>query len=323
MTDDPSPIHIEARAIGLPLVTEDAIEVRPKRARKTEEKPDLELEAQPEQSDEAPIPKIEVQAATPEIVASENWAPSPVRVTHAIANVIRDMDGVGKDQYNSQGWMFRGIEDITAALKVQLGKHGVCLIPKTKKITYEDVIVGGKPWREATVTMTWRAYGPLGDSVVIGPVVGKGRDNSDKDVSKAMSMAFKYALLHTFCIADPDQQDADREKHETDSYGGKAGRGKSTKQTRTKADDSRQEACAEAKAAITLISTLPTAEKEAVRTWVKAQDFGHYSRWSPEQATLITEHILDMTAATEEPEQADTGMADGERIEQGAPSNDE
>ena len=109
-------------------------------------------------------------------------------------------------------------------------------------------------------------------------------------------MAFKYALLHTFCIADPDQQDADRERHETESYGGKAGGGKPRRQTRTKADDLRQEACAEAKAVITLISTLPTEKKEAVRAWVKAQDFGHYSGWTPEQATLITEHIMDTPA---------------------------
>lgn len=224
-------------------------------------------------------------------------------VYQVIANVIRDMDAVSKSQTNAQqGWAFRGIEDITAALKEQLGKHGLVLIPKVRKVDYELLTVNGKPWREATVTMTWKAYGPAGDSLTIGPIIGKGRDNSDKDVSKAMSIAFKYALLQTFCISDPTSQDPDREKHETDSWQGRPKRSRKT-------EPKRPDPSPAVLAVMATIGGLPEAWKIEVRDWVTAQGFGHYTGWTDEQAAVVAEHIatgesvvpesVDMTADEE------------------------
>ena len=221
--------------------------------------------------------------------------PQP-QVHQVIANVIRDMNAVSKSQTNAQqGWAFRGIEDITAALKEQLGKHGLVLIPKVRKVDYELLTVNGKPWREATVTMTWKAYGPAGDSLTIGPIIGKGRDNSDKDVSKAMSIAFKYALLQTFCIADPTSQDPDREKHETDSW---QGRPKRTLKTEPK----RPDLSARQAKAMAALGALPPSTVAVIKN--KAREAGIGPVWAEEQCGQIEEWIeAELTAPFDAPEE--------------------
>jgi hypothetical protein len=47
-------------------------------------------------------------------------------------------------------------------------------------------------------------------------VVGIGRDNSDKGANKALTQAFKYALIQVLCIADA-KDDGDGSTHEADA----------------------------------------------------------------------------------------------------------
>jgi hypothetical protein len=76
--------------------------------------------------------------------------------------------------------------------------------------SYRDVTTSrGKPSRESTVEVCYRFYGPGGDFVE-AVVPGEAMDFGDKGVAKAMSVAYRIALLQVFAIPtddpDPDTQ---------------------------------------------------------------------------------------------------------------------
>lgn len=133
-------------------------------------------------------------------------------VISALAAVMAEMPAIGRDMESSQGYAYRGIEAITAHLQPLLAKHGVVFVPRVVKRETKDFVLNQRPWTEEQAWIEYRVYGPGGvkDYVVVGPLVGLGRDNSDKGMNKAMTQAFKYALLQTFCIGDrADEPDAE------------------------------------------------------------------------------------------------------------------
>jgi len=139
-----------------------------------------------------------------------------MNVHERICAVIAEMPGIGKGGrlQGSNGYAFRGIEQMTAALQPLFGKHGLHFVPNVLQFELVDLIVNSKPWQEARLLVAYRAYGADGDYVDIGPTLGIGRDNSDKAANKAMTAAFKYALLQTFGVSDrADDGDSERVEH--------------------------------------------------------------------------------------------------------------
>lgn len=133
-----------------------------------------------------------------------------VTVHEAMAAVMADVGAVGKKDFNDhQKFNFRGVDSITNAVYGPLCRHGVIVVPKVIDSHYEQVTTsGGKPSRQATLTVRYRFYGPAGDHVD-AVTVGEAMDTADKATSKAMAAAFKYALLQTFAIPTEGQDDAD------------------------------------------------------------------------------------------------------------------
>lgn len=141
-------------------------------------------------------------------------------VVTALAAVIAEMPAIGKDAQASSaqgGYSYRGIESITAAIQPLLAKHGVVFAPEVVDWTEKDITVNGKPWTDQRLKVRYTIYGPGGpEDKIETTVVGIGRDNSDKGSNKALTQAFKYLLLQTFCIADP-KDDGDKESHEAET----------------------------------------------------------------------------------------------------------
>lgn len=131
-------------------------------------------------------------------------------VHEAMSLVMADIGAVSKADFNShQQFNFRGIDSITNAVYGPMCRHGVIVVPKVIDSHYEAVTTsGGKPSRQATLTVRYRFYGPAGDHVD-AVTVGEAMDTADKATSKAMAAAFKYALLQTFAIPTAGQDDAD------------------------------------------------------------------------------------------------------------------
>lgn len=142
----------------------------------------------------------------------------PTNVIEAIAAVMRDLPGIGKDNQASEkqgGYSYRGIEAITAEIQRLLGKYGVVFVLREEEAHIVDIKVNGNPWTDNFLTVYYDVFGPggLDDKVTVGPIHVQGRDNSDKGYNKARTQAFKYALLQTFSIGD-SKDDADGTAHE-------------------------------------------------------------------------------------------------------------
>jgi hypothetical protein len=138
-------------------------------------------------------------------------------IVEALAAVMEDVRAVRKGDRNTapgQNYMFRGIDAVMNAAGPALRKHGVIVVPMCESATYRDVQTStGKPSRECTVTVRYRFHGPAGDSIDC-VVPGESMDSGDKGTAKAMSVAFRIALLQALCLptddADPDSQTYER-----------------------------------------------------------------------------------------------------------------
>jgi len=145
-------------------------------------------------------------------------ADRPTNVIAALAAVMRDLPGIGRDERSDAGYNYRGIEQITRHAQQLLGKYGVVFVPKVLERHTKELTINGRPWTEDSLSVAYTVFGPGGteDSIGVGPIIGVGRDNSDKGCNKAMTMAYKVALIQTMCIGD-GKDDPDKDVAEADA----------------------------------------------------------------------------------------------------------
>lgn len=131
-------------------------------------------------------------------------------VIQALANVMRDVTHVGKtDKNDFHQFLFRGIDTVLDHVGPALRKHGVVPAPILQDLQSRDVAVGkDKTAREITVKVAYVFTGPAGDTYVGAVVPGEAQDTGDKAVAKAMSVAYRTALIQALALAtqelDPD-----------------------------------------------------------------------------------------------------------------------
>lgn len=132
-------------------------------------------------------------------------------------HVMKEVGVVGKNQKNStQGYRFRGIDDMLNALYPALTKHGVFMTPRclSERNEIKDVVrSNGKAGvdKHVTIMMEYDFYAEDGSKVTVGPVPAEGLDSGDKATNKALSAALKYALIQTFSIPTEDMAEGDLE----------------------------------------------------------------------------------------------------------------
>lgn len=140
--------------------------------------------------------------------------------------VKRDIGSVGKDQKNTgQGWQFRGIDQFINALHPILNKHGVGISTKCIQHAEPKFILNektGKTAKNTHITMEYIFFAEDG-STISTFMPAEGVDPGDKGTNKALSAAFKYALIQTFCVPTEDMAEADLENATVDGGSGKAG----------------------------------------------------------------------------------------------------
>lgn len=136
--------------------------------------------------------------------------PEAKTIHQALNLVMRDVTSVAKTEKNQQqGFSYRGVDSTTKALAPALREHGVVVTPNLLDYSYETVEVGRNktPMAHVVVKVMYRFYGPAGDHVE-STVVAESMDSGDKACAKAMSVAFRVALLQTFALPtdepDPD-----------------------------------------------------------------------------------------------------------------------
>ena len=139
-------------------------------------------------------------------------------VYKAISEVTAELakQGVSKNQTNSYDrYNFRGSDDVYNALAPLLAKHNLCVMPKVtaRDITERTSNKGGALF----YVVLWVEYtfvSSVDASTHVITVVGEAMDRGDKATNKAMSAAYKYACLQTFCIPTESSEDADAQSHE-------------------------------------------------------------------------------------------------------------
>jgi hypothetical protein len=143
---------------------------------------------------------------------------SAPKVYTAIAAVMADLAkaGIAKDRNNaSQGYKFRGIDDVYNALSPVLSAHGLVVLPR---VLSRDVVERVNHKGTALFYVTVEAEFTLvctedGSSHTI-KTYGEAMDSGDKATNKAMSAAYKYAAMQAFCIPTEGDNDADASTHE-------------------------------------------------------------------------------------------------------------
>ena len=145
-------------------------------------------------------------------------------IYEAMASVLAEFPVVTKDRKNpSQGYSFRGIDDVYLAAHDLLAKYKIFPLPCNLQMTLHeapDTNRGGKQYR-ALVHGELRFTHADGSSVSVG-LAGEGIDSSDKAGMKAISNAVKYAYWNTFCVPNQVKKDSEAfhadEPDEPDDY---------------------------------------------------------------------------------------------------------
>ena len=136
-----------------------------------------------------------------------------MKVHEALAAVMADVRAVGKGEKHGQGWSFRGVDAVVNAVAPACRKHGVVVLPEVLDHRAEVLASsGGKQMRSVTVNVLYRMVGPEGDSLTVTSV-GEAMDHGDKATAKAMSVAWRTALIQAFMLPT-DEPDPDHDVYE-------------------------------------------------------------------------------------------------------------
>jgi hypothetical protein len=132
-----------------------------------------------------------------------------------IPAIMGKVGAIGKDRKNeSQGYKFRGIDDMYNALNEHLAEEKVFFTSEVLSTSREErAAKNGGVLMYSIITMKFTAYAEDGSSVS-STTVGEAMDSGDKSMNKAMSTAYKYALMQIFCIPTEDDKDTENQTHE-------------------------------------------------------------------------------------------------------------
>lgn len=123
--------------------------------------------------------------------------------------------GISKDHKNQQqGYKFRGIDDVYNTLGSMLGEVGLVIIPRVlnREVVERQTKQGGTLFY-TVVDVEYDIISSHDGSKHTAKVLGEAMDSGDKSTNKAMSAAYKYLCLQTFCIPTEGDNDADATTH--------------------------------------------------------------------------------------------------------------
>ena len=130
-------------------------------------------------------------------------------VYQAINAVAADLSerGIAKSHTNQEGdYQYRSIDDVMAALAPLLARHKLCVLPRILERT--DRQSGGSI--HVTVRAAFDVVSAMDGTRHVIESFGEAIDESDRATAKAISGAYKSAMLQTFCIPVPQEEAEDK-----------------------------------------------------------------------------------------------------------------
>lgn len=133
----------------------------------------------------------------------------------AISSVLSEIGAIGKEKKNqTQGFMYRGIDDVMNALQPVMAKYKIFVVPEVLEMTREQKETkSGGNLNYSILKIKYTFYTDDGSNIQ-AIVVGEAMDSADKATNKAMSVAFKYACFQVFCIPTEETKDPDADTHD-------------------------------------------------------------------------------------------------------------
>ena len=125
--------------------------------------------------------------------------------------------GIGKDQQNlQQGYKFRGIDDVFNEVGPLLAEHQLLILPRmTSWQCQEHNNAKGNKVFHVKIDAEWDFISVEDGSLYTVKNFGEAMDSSDKATNKAMSAAYKYAVIQAFAIpVQGEDHDADSQSPE-------------------------------------------------------------------------------------------------------------
>lgn len=136
------------------------------------------------------------------------------KIYGAVAGVIADCGYVAKENVNkTQGWKYRGVDDVFNALHNALAKNKVVIAPVIQERTCEVIgrTKNGTNMIKVVCKVRYTLYAEDGSNFSV-VIYGEGIDTGDKATNKAMAIAYKYMAFQVFCVPTEDlMDDPDRE----------------------------------------------------------------------------------------------------------------
>lgn len=112
--------------------------------------------------------------------------------------------GVQKNGVNTeQGWRYRSVDDVINSMSRFFGDHGVFITSKIHSCDREERSTN-KGVRFFTKLVIEYFFHAEDGSYVSTQIASEGLGNDDKSINKALSAAYKYALIQAFCIPFTD-----------------------------------------------------------------------------------------------------------------------
>jgi hypothetical protein len=139
-------------------------------------------------------------------------------IVQAMNAIMKEVGAIAKkDKNQAQGFNFRGIDSVVNAVSPALQKYGVIVVPTVEDYEYATVEIGRNrtAMGHVKVKVTYTFVGSSGDSIK-ATVVGEAMDSGDKATAKAMSVAFRTALLQSLSLPT-DEPDPDSSSYERSS----------------------------------------------------------------------------------------------------------
>ena len=138
-----------------------------------------------------------------------------MNIYESITKIMEDIPAIGKDQTNkTQGFKYRGIDDVMNVLQPLLSKNKVFIVPQILEQNREERTTNkGGNLIYSICKIKYIFYAEDGTSIE-AVTVGEGMDSGDKATNKAMAIAMKYALFQVFCIPTEEMKDPDGETPE-------------------------------------------------------------------------------------------------------------
>lgn len=138
------------------------------------------------------------------------------KIYPAMVGIFGDCQAIEKGQRNkTQGFSFRGIDDVYQALHGVFAKNGVFVLPYVMEHTVAQRETKSGGVMHHHLLKIRFAFVASDGSQCEAVSLGEAMDSGDKGATKAASIALKYALFQIFLIPVRDLPDADEESYET------------------------------------------------------------------------------------------------------------